>query len=379
VQHCHGTAQRYFHSLREEISRYHQAGFLFTTAYVGGGTPTTEPEELVQTIQLVRQLFDVKEISIETNPKDLRPEILNPLREAGVTRLSVGVQSFDDRLLKSMGRFETYGSGAEARDHISATVGKFPTLNIDLIFNQPRQDFASLQRDLEIFRSSGANQGSFYPLMASPSVTRQMRVTTGLPDRGRLRESYEMIFQGLTPDFAPTSAWCFTRCGKSSDEYIVAADSYVGLGSGAFSYLDGTLYASTFCLDTYEKRIARGLTGITVQSRLTESDQMRYTLLVKMFGLRLDRQWALRRYGERFFRRMWGELRTLECLGAARRDAHGWQLTERGMYWLMLMMSTFFESVAEYREAMRAHVARELSQEMSNICQFTRSVSLGCN
>ena len=84
-------------------------------------------------------------------------------------------------------------------------------------------------------------------------------------------------------------------------------------------------------------------------------------LLVRMFGLRLDRAWAERRHGSRFFRRLWGELRTLEWLGAARRDADGWTLTERGMYWLMLMMSAFFEAVNAYREAMRAHVREELA------------------
>ena len=87
---------------------------------------------------------------------------------------------------------------------------------------------------------------------------------------------------------------------------------------------------------------------------------MRYTLLVKMFGLGLDREWARARYGDRFFRKLWGELRTMEMLGAARRDAHGWRLTGRGMFWLMLMMSEFFESVNTYRDAMRAHVHTEL-------------------
>jgi hypothetical protein len=78
-----------------------------------------------------------------------------------------------------------------------------------------------------------------------------------------------------------------------------------------------------------------------------------------MFGLGLDREWALRRHGPRFFRTLWGELRTLEVLGAAERDACGWQLTDRGMYWLMLMMSEFFGSVNAYRDAMRAHVQAE--------------------
>ena len=137
VQHRHGLALCYFHALREEVRRYHAAGFLFTGAYFGGGTPTTEPEELVETIRLVRKLFGLREISVETNPKDLRPEILEPLREAGVTRLSVGVQSFDDRLLKEMERYDKYGSGAEAAEHVHRAAGIFPSLNLDFIFNLP--------------------------------------------------------------------------------------------------------------------------------------------------------------------------------------------------------------------------------------------------
>jgi coproporphyrinogen III oxidase-like Fe-S oxidoreductase len=208
---------------------------------------------------------------------------------------------------------------------------------------------------------------SFYPLMTSPSVTSRMKTAMGLPDARRLRGFYQLILERLQPEFTPSSAWCFTRRGQTSDEYIVDADYYVGVGSGAFSYLDGTLYATTFSLESYERRIAQGLTGITGQNRLSVGDQMRYSLLVKMFGLRLEHEWALRRHGPSFFHRVWGELRTLEWLGAARRDARGWQLTERGMFWLLLMMSAFFESVNEYRDAMRARAQREL-HEAGSLC-----------
>ena len=360
VQHCHEQARRYFSALREEIRLYHRAGHQFSGVYFGGGTPTIEPEELIETIALVRQLFAVREISVETNPKELRPPLLEALQRAGITRLSVGVQSFDDQLLREMGRHDKYGSGAEIIEHIRGAAGLFPTLNVDLIFNQPHQSLASLERDLEIFQTLGANQVSCYPLMTAPSVLRRMSAAMGVPDHRRVRLFYETIVHRLAPDFAPTSAWCFTRRGQGGDEYIVAAENYVGVGSGAFSYLDGTLYATTFSLFAYEQRIAQGLTGMVTRHQLSSGDAMRYALLVRMFGLRLDRQWVQQRYGKRFFWRLWGELRTLEVLGAARRDADGWQLTERGMYWLMLMMAEFFESVNAYREAMRAHVQAEL-------------------
>lgn len=363
VQHCRPQARRYFAALRQEIRLYHAVGHTFSGAYFGGGTPTSEPEELLETIALVRELFGVRDVSVETNPKDLRAGLLAALRDAGVTRLSVGVQSFDDALLREMERHDKYGSGEEIAAQIRGAAGCFPTLNVDLIFNQPHQTLASLERDLEIFRTLGANQVSCYPLMTSPTVLRRMAGAMGVPDRRRLREFYRTITRRLEPEFAATSAWCFTRQGEAGDEYIVAAENYVGVGSGAFSYLDGTLHATTFSLRTYEQRIARGLTGITTCHRLSEVDRMRYALLVGMFGLKLDRAMVEQRHGRRFHRKLWGELRTMELLGAARRDARGWELTERGRFWLMLMMSEFFESVNAYRDAMRAHVKEELEAE----------------
>jgi coproporphyrinogen III oxidase-like Fe-S oxidoreductase len=361
VQHCPEQAQRYFVALRAEIWQYHQAGFKFEGVYFGGGTPTIEPDQLIETIGLVRRLFGMKEVSVETNPKDLELPLLTRLREAGVTRLSVGVQSFDDDLLCEMERFDKYGSGTETAARIKAAAGMFPTLNVDLIFNQAHQTQASLERDLDIFLSLGANQVSCYPLMTAPSVKRRMESAMGVPDHSRLRHFYQTIQRKLLPEFTATSGWCFTRHGQGTDEYIVAAENYVGVGSGAFSYLDGTLYATSFSLAAYEARITQGLTGIVASHRLSTGDSLRYTLLVRMFGLGLEREWARRRHGRKFFWRLWGELRTLEVLGAAKRSAWGWKLTPNGSYWLMLMMSEFFEAVNTYRDAMRAHVQGELA------------------
>src|SRR4051812_9974587 len=134
VQHCHEQARRYFSALREEIRLYARAGHPFSGVYFGGGTPTIEPEELVETIALVRQLFAVREISVETNPKDLRSPLLEQLQQAGVTRLSVGVQSFDDQLLREMERYEKYGSSDEIVAHLRGAAGKFSAPHTRLVF-----------------------------------------------------------------------------------------------------------------------------------------------------------------------------------------------------------------------------------------------------
>jgi len=81
--------------------------------YIGGGTPTVMMEELTALLDLVRSLFSVREISVETNPHHLTDTNVRLLQEAGVNRLSVGVQSFDDDLLRRMDRYDKYGRGNE--------------------------------------------------------------------------------------------------------------------------------------------------------------------------------------------------------------------------------------------------------------------------
>ncbi len=105
------VALNYFDALDRDIRRTGEAGYRFDELYVGGGTPTMLPERLVETIRLVRSLNPLKRISIETNPDHLREDNLERIADAGVNRLSVGVQSFDDELLAGMQRLERYGSG----------------------------------------------------------------------------------------------------------------------------------------------------------------------------------------------------------------------------------------------------------------------------
>jgi coproporphyrinogen III oxidase-like Fe-S oxidoreductase len=354
-------ARRYFTALRREILAYHHRGYRFGGVYVGGGTPTVLPDELAETLGLVRALNPgLGTISVETNPKDLRDDVLATLAAAGVDRLSVGVQTFDDGLLREMVRYEKYGSRAEILDHLAAAAGRFRTLNVDMIWNLPHQTEAMLAADIDAVLRSPANQASFYPLMTSPAAARRIARTLGRGHRGDMHDFYDRIHARLFPAFTPTSAWCFTRGARGIDEYIVDAPSYVGLGSGAFSYLDGTLYATTFSIQAYVERIDRGLTGVTSERRLSERDALRYEMLVGLFGLRLAKAAVRARHGARFERVLGPELLALRLAGALVEDDDGWALTPGGMFLWVRMMAAFFESVDEFREEMRRHITDEL-------------------
>jgi coproporphyrinogen III oxidase-like Fe-S oxidoreductase len=364
VQYREHKAVRYFAALRREIETYRDAGFRFTGVYVGGGTPTVAPGELAATLDLIRASFPAREISVETNPSDLTEDILSMLQSRGVSRLSVGVQSFDDGLLREMERYEKYGSRAAILANLERAGGRFETLNVDMIFNLPHQTDEILQRDLETVIGSAANQVSFYPLMTSDEVRRKMTAQMGRLDRHRVREYYRRILARLSPEFAASSAWCFSRAtGGGVDEYITDATDYVGVGSGSFSYVGGAMYATTFSLNAYADRIDRGLPAITQRRAMSEHEQMRYEMLLRLFGLRMDHGWLRQRFGDRFGRRMAAEMAALKLVGAVVEDHTGYRLTERGMYLWVLMMSAFFESVNVFREQMRAHIHAELEHD----------------
>ncbi len=352
--------RRYFEALRREIRLYHDAGFRFSDVYVGGGTPTVDADELVATLELARSLSPIRSISIETNPNHLDRRSLEAYRAAGVTRLSVGVQSFDDGLLAGMERLEKYGNGAAIRARLAAVQGLFPTLNVDMIFNLPGQTLAMLEADLEVLQQLRIDQVSFYPLMTAPTARRKMDRTMGRSDPALRHAMYQRILRNLLPDYRPASAWCFSRTEGLLDEYIIDQDDYVGVGSGAFSYVGGAMYSTTFSLNHYCRRVEGGQTGITQRRAVGLKERMRYDYLVRLFTGELRREDVDRRYGRAFWLRMAPELLAMRLVGATRHDRDAIRLTERGMYCWVLMMAEFFNSVNGVREQMREHIRAEL-------------------
>lgn len=358
-------ARAYFEALRREIRMYHERGYQFTDVYVGGGTPTVLPYELAKTLVLIQSLWPIRWISVETNPNHLTSETLDILESSGVERLSVGVQSFDDTVLKEMGRYLPYGSGEQIAGRIAAARGRFQTVNVDMIFNFPGQSSESLRGDLAALRELAVDQISFYPLMGTASTERCMRKRFGGTDTGRRYACYEQILNAITPAYRPSSAWCFNRVGGAEagqpiDEYITQAGDYVGVGSGAFSYVNGTLYSTTFSLRKYHELIGAGTSALTQCKVLTRRQRMRYDFLVGLFGLSLPYTYIEAKYGADFWWRMAPELSAMRLIGAIRLDPDAIRLTERGMYCWLLMMAEFFTAVDRLRAAMRLHIREEL-------------------
>jgi menaquinone C8-methyltransferase len=353
-------ARKYFRSLRQEIRMAHEAGYRFSDVYVGGGTPTVMPAELAETLELLHRLSPIESVSIETNPDDLVPEVMSLMRDSGVTRVSVGIQSLDDALLKEMDRYDKYGSSAQVMKRLEGAHGYFETLNADMIFNLPHQDEQSLLRDVDLLtRQLEVSQATFYPLMSAESTMRKMLKTMGEVDFDREGRMYRLILDALPDTYRPSSAWCFNRNTDTVDEYIIENEEYLGLGSGSLSYLDGVLYSSTFSLNHYNRQIEAGRFGISRRQPLTRRDRLRYFMLMNLFGMSLDKQVAERRYPG-FFRKMAPEILGLKLLGAVRDEGDRLVMTRYGMRIWILIMREFFMAVSDFRDLMRHTIRDEL-------------------
>lgn len=346
-------AVAYFTTLRDEMRILAGLGYRFSSLYFGGGTPTIMPQELADTIDLAHQLFNINEVSCETNPNHLNPEMVALLKDR-VQRVSVGVQSFNDGLLKQMNRYQKFGSGAGILESIRYAAPFFKSLNVDMIFNFPSQTPEILKNDIRSVIDSGAQQVTFYPLMTSPSVSRSMANSVGTLKPRREAEYYSIISAGLASDFTPLSAWTFARGGTSLiDEYIVDTEEYVGVGSGVFSYLDGTLYASTFSLREYGERVTSGEMAITGAQPFSKRQQMRYRMMMDMFGLHFDRVRFKERFGVSAELGLWLEMAFFKLLGAFTRQDPAIP-TPVGRYLSLVIMREFFSGVNRVRDIARA-------------------------
>ena len=353
-------AQVYFRALWQELRVIADKGYQPKIVYVGGGTPTIMPDELAQTLELIRSLFPIEQISVETNPNHLRDDILQTLTEAGVDRLSVGIQTFDNALLKQMDRYTPYGSGEQNRERLAFAADRIGTLNVDMIFNLPGQSEQSLRNDLDILIDElQVSQASIYPLMTSRRTGKAMQSTMGDYSLQNERTYYDRLRQRMAKDYLLSSVWCFSRTRGLTDEYIIADTSYIGAGSGAFSYLNGTMYANTFAIGRYGRMIHKTGAAITAQRSLTEFQQARYDIVMTLFGLSLKKEEHREKYHGRFFSLLRKELLALRLLGAIADDGEHIRLTRNGQYLWVIMMREFFTGVNNFRDQMREHVRAE--------------------
>ncbi len=363
------VAHKYFKYLKKEIEIYKDKGFDFFSSYIGGGTPTILIEELAEIINFIRENFSIKEVSCETNPNHLTEHNISILKQCGVDRLSVGVQSFDNNLLKLMQRYHKYGSGEEIEERLKNTIGHFKTLNIDMIFNFPTQKKEHVIRDCEIIKRLNADQVTFYPLMASNSTQKIICEKFGKLSYYNEKLLYFEILNQLKGSYTPGTAWCFNKKKSMIDEYIIDYDEYLGSGSGSFGYYNGRILSNTFSISEYFQMIDKGKLPLRAEKKFTELEQMKYDFLIKLFGINLSKEFIEKKYNKRFYKKLFKEILFFKFIGALKEDEKCFYLTEKGQYFWVIMMREFFIGVNNFRDYCRSLIKDEKNEHLSKFAK----------
>ncbi len=311
------------------------------TAYFGGGTPNTyDPEELARIVGSVRSRFGLPagaEITVEMNPDAALCTDLETYARAGVTRISIGVQSFDEAELRELGRHHAPGD-------VAALVGRaraagIANISLDLMFGVPKQTMASWRRTLEHALALETEHVSTYGLTieaGTPYEQRYAREPGSFADEDLGADLYGLAIDllgdaGYEQYEISNFARPGFRCAHNGNYW--ANGDYLGLGVGASSYLDGVRRTNTRDLDAY---LAAARSGSAVPAEAERLVGVARVGEAAMLALRTEQGVDVRVFAERYavdfletFRPVIAEMRAAGLLTAT--ETHV-ALTRRGRF-----------------------------------------------
>ena len=237
------TARAYLAALRADLEAALPLiwGRPVVSIFIGGGTPSLfAPEQIAELISDLRARLPLEpgcEITLEANPGTFEKDRFKGFREAGVTRLSIGVQSFDDAKLAVLGRVH---NSAQAQAAIAEAATAFDTFNIDLMYALPGQTLAELDQELTTALAFAPPHLSVYHLTIEPNTMFATRPPEHLPDADLASDMLDLITARtgtLGMDRYEVSAYAKQghRCAHNVNYWQFG--DYLGIGAGAHSKL----------------------------------------------------------------------------------------------------------------------------------------------
>jgi putative oxygen-independent coproporphyrinogen III oxidase len=344
-------ASRYLDALREDLEQSLPLiwGRRVTSVFIGGGTPSLFAPALIE-----RLLADVRarlplepgcEVTLEANPGTFESERFRGYREAGVTRLSVGVQSFDDAKLKALGRVH---DGAQARAALDEAALAFDTWNLDLMYALPGQTMAQLDADLEQALAYRPPHLSVYHLTIEPNTLFAKHPPPRLPDDDLASEMLDRLTErtaaaGMQRYEVSAYARPGHRCLHNLNYWEFG--DYLGIGAGAHSKLSfpHRVVRQIRFRDPPRYMAAALQEGHAVaQDAEVERTELPFEFMLN--ALRLAAGFELARFGERTglpLSAIAGPLEEAERLGLLERDLQRVRPTPRGYDFLSDLQALF--------------------------------------
>lgn len=251
------------------------------TVFIGGGTPSLlGAEGLARLLDGVRNTFGLApgaEVTTESNPESTSPEFFEGIREAGFTRVSLGMQSVAPHVLATLDRVHTPGRPVEAARE--ARAAGFDHVNLDLIYGTPGESMSDLDASLEAALSAGVDHVSAYSLIVEEGTAMARKVRRGelpMPDDDDLADRYERIdaaLRGAGYDWYEVSNWA-KQGGECRHNMIYWRDGdWWGAGPGAHSHIGGRRFHNVKHPARYASVVSGGELPIRDSESLSDDDR----------------------------------------------------------------------------------------------------------
>lgn len=329
-------ARAYQKALLEELSLYKEnlQDREITSVYFGGGTPTLLIDGIREILGFLGRTYDFKgDIGIEIHPREVSYHLLKELKDLGVNRLSLGIQTFNEEVLQFLGR----GYGIREIEAALATIAEynFQCVDVDIMTNLPGQKLEDIQYDVRKACSYGIDQLSIYPLILFP-MTKMDRVIkekkfcrfNELEEKKILHIIDEI---SLEAGYESSSIWTYSK-DKENRYTSVTRESFIGFGAGASSHFGSYFYLNTFHVDAYIEALEERKLPINIVNQMTEREKMIFWIFWRCYDGIIDGA----RFKTRFRKEMKREFRLLftllKILGMVRKKGQQYILTQWGRF-----------------------------------------------
>lgn len=278
-------AQRYIDALTEEI---HLVGKqqgnrkkTVTSLYIGGGSPALVVDRLAEIIGVVKTYFEITEgIGIELHPDEVTVSLLQKLKQAGVTKISIGIQSFQETFLKVLGRTSSdYETMFQAIRKVA-----FETVSMDFIFALPGQTFALLKQDIDTAFEGGADHIAIYPFIDFSFAEHQIPL---MDNREKRKLLDDITSYCREKGCYRESIWTFSKHGGKKYSSMTR-ENFLGFGCSATTLLEKQFKINTFSVEEYIRRIAVHHLPTALTLRFTERQRMVYYLFWTAYTTRVS-------------------------------------------------------------------------------------------
>lgn len=288
-QGANSKIKEYVEVLKKEIELKGNKDFLIDSIFIGGGTPSfIDGKYIFEILDKVREKFTVLdniEITIETNPKTFDEKKLEYYKRSKINRVSIGVQSFNDKILKELGRNH---SSKEALESVELVKKLGFDINLDLIFGYQSQTIDDILYDLEMVKKINPEHISYYALIIEEKTKFKALQNAGklnFLDEEIERKMYHLIVEKLEEmglNQYEVSNFAKVRKESVHNKKYWNCKEYLGFGISAHSYLNDERFSNTVNLSKYIKELQNGNIPVDFREKLEISTKKFEYIIMNM-------------------------------------------------------------------------------------------------